>query len=97
MWNWYYETYIPTMLMTSGNNVDLSATYNGGQLQIQLPENTSAGQIIFTDLNYDVINVSGSSSSAQHFVLVNEDSVIGVKAYTLPLLADCWILYFQLI
>ena len=82
MWNWYYKTYIPTMLMTSGNNVDLSATYNGGQLQIQLPENTSAGQIIFTDLNYDVINVSGSSSSAQHFVLVNEDSVIGVKAYT---------------
>ena len=51
MWNWYYETYIPTMLMTSGNNVDVSATYAGGQLRIQLPENTSAGQIIFTDLN----------------------------------------------
>ncbi|HIN26096.1 MAG TPA: T9SS type A sorting domain-containing protein, partial [Candidatus Marinimicrobia bacterium] len=82
MWNWYYKTYMPTMLMTSGNNVDLSATYNGGQLRIQLPENTSAGQIIFTDLNYDIINVSGASSSAQHFVLVNEDSVIGVKAYT---------------
>ena len=82
MWNWYYETYIPTMLMTSGNNVDVSATYAGGQLRIQLPENTSAGQIIFTDLNYGIINVSGSSSSAQNFVLVNEDSVIGVKAYT---------------
>jgi hypothetical protein len=82
MWNWYYKTYMPTMLMTSGNNVDLSATYNGGQLRIQLPENTSAGQIIFTDLNYDIINVSGASSSAQRFVLVNEDSVIGVKAYT---------------
>ncbi|HIB73403.1 MAG TPA: T9SS type A sorting domain-containing protein, partial [Candidatus Marinimicrobia bacterium] len=82
MWNWYYKTYIPTMLMTSGNNVDVSATYSGGQLRIQLPENTSAGQIIFTDLNYDIINVSGASSSAQRFVLVNEDSVIGVKAYT---------------
>ena len=82
MWNWYYKTYMPTMLMTSGNNVDLSATYNGGQLRIQLPENTSAGQIIFTDLNYDMINVLGVSSSAQQLVLVNEDSVIGVKAYT---------------
>ena len=68
--------------MISGNNVDVSATYSGGQLRIQLPENTSAGQIIFTDLNYGIINVSGSSSSAQNFVLVNEDSVIGVKAYT---------------
>jgi len=88
MWNWYYKTYIPTMLMTSGNNVDLSATYNGGQLRIQLPKNTSAGQIIFTDLNYDVINVFGSSSSAQHFVLVNEDSLIGVKAYTFATLGE---------
>ena len=88
MWNWYYKTYIPTMLMTSGNNVDLSATYNGGQLRIQLPENTSAGQIIFTDLNYDVINVFGASSSAQHFVLVNEDSLIGVKAYTFATLGE---------
>ena len=82
MWNWYYETYIPTMLMALGNNVDVSATYSGGQLRIQLPENTSAGQIIFTDLNYDIINVSGSNSSMQNFVLVNEDSAIGVKAYT---------------
>jgi hypothetical protein len=88
MWNWYYKTYIPTMLMTSGNNVDLSATYNGGQLRIQLPENTSAGQIIFTDLNYDVINVFGASSSPQHFVLVNEDSLIGVKAYTFATLGE---------
>jgi len=88
MWNWYYKTYIPTMLMTSGNNVDLSATYNGGQLRIQLPENTSAGQIIFTNLNYDVINVFGASSSAQHFVLVNEDSLIGVKAYTFATLGE---------
>jgi hypothetical protein len=88
MWNWYYKTYIPTMLMTSGNNVDVSATYSGGQLRIQLPENTSAGQIIFTDLNYDIINVSGASSSAQHFVLVNEDSLIGVKAYTFATLGE---------
>jgi hypothetical protein len=88
MWNWYYKTYMPTMLMTSGNNVDLSATYNGGQLRIQLPENTSAGQIIFTDLNYDVINVFGARSSAQHFVLVNEDSLIGVKAYTFATLGE---------
>ena len=82
MWNWYYKTYIPTLLMTSGNIVDVAATYSGGQLRIQLPENTSAGQIIFTDLNYDMINVLGVSSSAQQLVLVNEDSVIGVKAYT---------------
>ena len=82
MWNWYYKTYIPTLLMTSGNIVDVATTYSGGQLRIQLPENTSAGQIIFTDLNYDMINVSGVSSSAQQLVLVNEDSVIGVKAYT---------------
>ena len=82
MWNWYYKTYIPTLLMTSGNIVDVATTYSGGQLRIQLPENTSAGQIIFTDLNYDMINVLGVSSSAQQLVLVNEDSVIGVKAYT---------------
>ena len=88
MWNWYYQTYIPTMLMTSGNNVDVSATYSGGQLRIQLPENTSAGQIIFTDLNYDLIDVSGSSSSAQQLVFVNEDSVIGVKAYTFASLGE---------
>ena len=88
MWNWYYKTNISTMLMNSGNNVDLSATYNGGQLRIQLPENTSAGQIIFTDLNYDIINVSGSSSSVQHFVLVNEDSLISVKAYTFATLGE---------
>jgi len=88
MWNWYYQTYIPTMLMTSGNNVDVSATYSGGQLRIQLPENTSAGQIIFTDLNYDLIDVSGSSSSAQQLVFVNEDSVMGVKAYTFASLGE---------
>jgi hypothetical protein len=88
MWNWYYQTYIPPMLMTAGNNVDVSATYTGGQLRIQLPENTSAGQIIFTDLNYDVINVSGSSSSAQQLVFVNEDSVIGVKVYTFASLGE---------
>jgi len=88
MWNWYYQTYIPTMLMTSGNNVDVSATYSRGQLRIQLPENTSAGQIIFTDLNYDLIDVSGSSSSAQQLVFVNEDSVMGVKAYTFASLGE---------
>ena len=88
MWNWYYQTYIPTMLMTSGNNVDVSATYSGGQLRIQLPENTSAGQIIFTDLNYDLIDVSGSSSSTQQLVFVNEDSVMGVKAYTFASLGE---------
>jgi len=88
MWNWYYQTYIPTMLMTSGNNVDVSATYSGGQLRIQLPENTSAGQIIFTDLNYDLINVSGSSSSAPKLVFVNEDSAIGVKVYTFASLGE---------
>jgi len=88
MWNWYYQTYIPTMLMTSGNNVDVSATYSGGQLRIQLPENTSAGQIIFTDLNYDLIDVSGSSSSAQQLVFVNEDSAIGVKVYTFASLGE---------
>ena len=88
MWNWYYQTYIPTMLMTPGNNVDVSATYSGGQLRIQLPENTSAGQIIFTDLNYDLINVSGSSSSAPKLVFVNEDSAIGVKVYTFASLGE---------
>ncbi len=88
MWNWYYKTYIPTNLLEPGNQIFLDATYREGQLQIDLPSYTSAGQIIFTDLDNQVMKLSEASSAFNNLVFVNEDSLARLKAYTFASLGE---------
>ena len=88
MWNWYYKTYIPTNLLEPGNQIFLDATYRDGQLQIDLPLYTSAGQIIFTDLDNQVMKLSEASSAFNNLVFVNEDSLARLKAYTFASLGE---------
>jgi len=88
MWNWYYKTYIPTILLEPGSQIFLDATYNEGQLHIDLPLYTSAGQIIFTDLDNQVMNLSEPSLSLNNLVFVNEDTLARIKAYTFASLGE---------
>jgi hypothetical protein len=88
MWNWYYKTYMPANLLEPGNQIFLDATYRDGQLQIDLPLHTSAGQIIFTDLDNQVMKLSEASSVFNNLVFVNEDSLARIKAYTFASLGE---------
>ena len=82
MWNWYYKTYIPTNLLDPGNQIFLDAAYRDGKLQIDLPLHTSAGQIIFTDLENQIMELSQVVSSLNNLVFINEDTLSRFKAYT---------------
>ena len=82
MWNWYYKTYIPTILLDPGDQIFLEASYLEGKLNIDLPLLTSAGQVIFTDLNNKVMNLSSATSALTNLVFVNEDTLSRIKVYT---------------
>ena len=82
MWNWYNKTYITTILLEPGSQIFLDATYNKGQLHIDLPSYTSAGQIIFTDLDNQVMNLSNASLALNNLIFINEDTLANIKAYT---------------
>ena len=88
MWNWYYKTYIPTILLEPGSQIFLDATYNEGQLHIDLPSYTSAGQIIFTDLDNQVMNLSNASLALNNLIFINEDTLANIKAYTFASLGE---------
>ena len=88
MWNWYYKTYIPTILLEPGSQIFLDATYNKGQLHIDLPSYTSAGQIIFTDLDNQVMNLSNASLALNNLIFINEDTLANIKAYTFASLGE---------
>jgi hypothetical protein len=79
---------MPANLLEPGNQIFLDATYRDGQLQIDLPLHTSAGQIIFTDLDNQVMKLSEASSVFNNLVFVNEDSLARIKAYTFASLGE---------
>jgi len=88
MWNWYYNTYIPTNLLDPGNQIFLDATYRNGQLQIDLPSFTSAGQITFTDLDNQIMKLSEATNAFNNLVFVNEDTLARLKTYTFASLGE---------
>ena len=88
MWNWYYSTYIPTYLVDTGNQIFLDATYHNGQLKIDLPPFTSAGQITFTDLDNQIMELSEVKNTSNNLVFVNEDTLSFIKTYTFASLGE---------